>query len=164
MIFQQRLDSCPSIGQIVVPKVTGHLPELTLDITSWKFPTDVVLADGNFNVSNKVDILLGASLFWDVLLDGRIKLGKNLPYLQNTQFGYIVSGPVCSILIKNFSCDFSGTSKSSYDSDQLEKIWLVEEPVSKNLYSKDDEICEEMFKSSITRSANEQFIVKIPWN
>lgn len=59
-------------------------------------------------MSSKVDILLGASLFWVVLLDGRIKLDKNLPYLENTQFG--VTGSVCSIPIENVSCHFCGTS------------------------------------------------------
>jgi len=39
-----------------------------IDISTWKFPSDVVLADRDFNKSAPTDILLGAEIFFEILI------------------------------------------------------------------------------------------------
>jgi len=37
----------------------------------WKFPTDVFLADRDYNKPAPVDILLGAEIFFEILMSER---------------------------------------------------------------------------------------------
>lgn len=64
---------------------------LNLNVTD-----DIQLADDGFFQSKRIDVLLGASMFFDILRDGRFKLGKDLPTLQNSVFGLIASGKIAS--------------------------------------------------------------------
>lgn len=79
-----------NIACFIVPKVTDHLPSYSIDISGWCIPRDICLANPSFNVPQIVDLLLGADVFWKILLDGKISLGKNKPLLINTAFGHVV--------------------------------------------------------------------------
>ena len=61
-----------------------------IDISTWKFPSDVVLADRDFSKPAPFDILLGAEIFFEILITERY-VCKCLPVLQNTKLGYILS-------------------------------------------------------------------------
>ena len=82
--FQARLDC------IVVPKITDDLPSHKFNVSDWSIPKDITLANNLFNISRCVDILIGVDLFWDVVCEGKISLGKNKPLLINTVFEYVV--------------------------------------------------------------------------
>jgi len=60
-----------------------------IDISIWKFPSDVVLADRNFSKPAPIDILLGVEIFFEILMTERY-VCKGLPVLQNTKLGYIL--------------------------------------------------------------------------
>ena len=47
------------------------MPMTDIDISKWNFPSNVVLADRDFNKPAPIDILLGAETFFEILLDGR---------------------------------------------------------------------------------------------
>ncbi|XP_037930427.1 uncharacterized protein LOC119665206 [Teleopsis dalmanni] len=115
--------------------ITNHIayqPSSEIDISSWKVPLNTPLADEQFFKSNRVDLLLGAESFFDILSVGQIKLGENLPVLQKTLLGWIVSGkyngqPFASPAAKCL-LSFEDTV-----SDQLEMMWKIKEvqPASK---------------------------------
>jgi hypothetical protein len=44
------------------------MPMTNIDISTWKFPSDVILADRDFNKSAPLDILLGAEIFFEILV------------------------------------------------------------------------------------------------
>jgi len=50
------------------------------------------LADYQFLRPQKIDLLIGASLFFDLLCVGQIKLPDALPILLKNRFGWIVTG------------------------------------------------------------------------
>jgi hypothetical protein len=41
---------------------------MKLNVSSWRLPTDIQLADENFNEPGSIDMLLGAELFYEMLL------------------------------------------------------------------------------------------------
>jgi len=53
-----------------------------------------MLADPEFRSSQRIDLLMGASasLFYELLCVGQVKLLSGLPLMQRTQLGWIVSG------------------------------------------------------------------------
>ncbi|GFR32400.1 DUF1758 domain-containing protein [Trichonephila clavata] len=76
----------------VVPKITNMIPVNSFDISHTVFSSNVHLADPSFNTSNSIDALLSADIFFDILKDGKYKLDNGNLILQNTEFGYIISG------------------------------------------------------------------------
>ena len=60
----------------------GTMPPSKLDISSWKIPKDIKLADEQFDQLGSIDLLIGADLFHDILQSGRRTHPGNFPVLQ----------------------------------------------------------------------------------
>ena len=52
---------------------TGSLPNAIVDISQMRHVDHLKLADPNFSVPGKIDILLGADIIEDLMLDNRIR-------------------------------------------------------------------------------------------
>ncbi|KAF9823412.1 hypothetical protein SFRURICE_006625 [Spodoptera frugiperda] len=78
----------------ILPHVTKVLPSSFINIDNITLPSGISLADPSFNTPSAVDILLGADIFWSVLCNNSIDLGKNQPKLYETKLGWLVSGYV----------------------------------------------------------------------
>ncbi|XP_055522828.1 uncharacterized protein LOC129717007 [Wyeomyia smithii] len=65
---------------------------------NWKFhlelPPDTVLADPSFYKPGHIDLILGVQVFYELLRDGRIKIGDAGPVLQNIALDWVISGRV----------------------------------------------------------------------
>nr|XP_029734559.1 uncharacterized protein LOC115269896 [Aedes albopictus] len=77
---------------LIAPRITADLPSKSFDTSHWNLPAESILADPTFNKKGRVDMLLGAETFWDLMKSGRIKLAENLPSLTATELGYVVGG------------------------------------------------------------------------
>uniref|UniRef100_A0A1B6BZG0 Uncharacterized protein n=1 Tax=Clastoptera arizonana TaxID=38151 RepID=A0A1B6BZG0_9HEMI len=105
----------------VIPKITSLLPSKPISINSWKLPHNIRLADPEFNTPNKIDILFGQELFFDILSEGQIK-NLDTPLLQNTKLGWVL-GPTTS-------CHVSVLERLD---KQFQEFWKLEEPSPKRL-------------------------------
>ncbi|KAJ8916314.1 hypothetical protein NQ315_005009 [Exocentrus adspersus] len=138
--------------------ISERLPISELDIQSWNIPKGLKLADPKFNIPSEIHILIGAEHFWNILISEKINLGKSLPVLQNSQFGWLVSGAVAGYTPK-IHCKFS----QSCDIDtQLQKFWEIEQVNEVSSLSSDDEKCETHYQNTVTRNPCGRFVVKIP--
>ncbi|GFW56201.1 integrase catalytic domain-containing protein [Trichonephila clavipes] len=77
----------------VVKKITDLTPSQIINV-SLNEPSDIKQADYKFNIPGKIDVLLGAEIFYELLRPGQICCGDSRLLLQNTVFGYVVSGSV----------------------------------------------------------------------
>jgi hypothetical protein len=59
-------------------------PVMKLNISSWKIPKNIKLADEQFNEPGSIDLLLGADLFYVMSRPGRYTHPGNYPVLQET--------------------------------------------------------------------------------
>lgn len=59
-----------------------------------KITNNIVLADKSYNKPQRIDMLIGAELFFDLLGQDQIKLTNNGPTLKETKFGWIMAGPI----------------------------------------------------------------------
>jgi hypothetical protein len=59
---------------LVLPKIRNDLPLESFDPSNLNIPENLTLADPSFYLSSRVDMLIGAVVFYDLLRDGRIKL------------------------------------------------------------------------------------------
>lgn len=144
---------------LVVPEITGQLPNVTVNVSNLNLP-DVDLADPNFFDPSDIDMLLGADIFYDILLTGKFRLGPNMPVLQSTKLGWIVAGPLGIVdkVPTNVHCNFTREIH-----DNLTKFWNLEEiPSTKLLMSAEDEFCEEHFLKNTYRTNDGRFSVLMP--
>ncbi|GFU50215.1 uncharacterized protein TNCV_300531 [Trichonephila clavipes] len=150
--FERELD------MLVVKKITDFIPQKTLEINS-DFSNFVELADSNFNVPGKIDLLLGANIFYELLKPERIKIKDSQLMLVNSVFGYIVTGNLGSINETKVHC---GLIRDEDLNKTLEKFWKVEEiekPIVKN---KERLICEEHYANTHFRTKEGKYVVSMP--
>ncbi|KAH8374019.1 hypothetical protein KR200_001879, partial [Drosophila serrata] len=81
-----------SFSAVVTDSIADYQPHFNINATSWKIPQNISLADPHFNRSERIDLIIGAGLFFKIMATGQIYLGSALPTLQNTKLGWIVSG------------------------------------------------------------------------
>ena len=152
-----------NLSCLVIPNITGNLPSLYFDPKLITIPKNVLLADPTFYKPSKVDLLLGANIFWDLIKAGKIHLGKNRPVIQETKLGWIISGSL-GISNKNASsCHFLQSSDHSSEIQrQLSKFWEIEEVSYNPLLSSEESLAEDHFVKTHTRNSEGRFIVSIP--
>ncbi|GFS78896.1 integrase catalytic domain-containing protein [Trichonephila clavipes] len=76
---------------LVVPKITDLTSSQQIDIDYIQLPKGITLADAQFFEPSKIDILLGAKTFFEILKPNQIRISKET-LLPNTYFGYLVTG------------------------------------------------------------------------
>ena len=79
------------ITAIIIPRVTCELPlrPVSHDL-NWKHLSDLPLADPGFGEPGKIDVLLGADVFADVLLHGRRTGSPGTPTAFETICGWVL--------------------------------------------------------------------------
>lgn len=148
---------------LILPKITEALPTVSFDKNKLKIPPNIKLADPTFNKTGKIDMLLGSNIFWQLICVGQIPLGKEMPRLQKTVFGWIIGGQLqhsyMNQTISNFSRNLSNTLEH-----QIAKFWELEEVNHICHFSKEEIECENHFVENIKRNEDGRFIVSIPFN
>ena len=66
----------------ILSSITGTTPPSKLDISSWKIPKDIKLADEHFDQPGSIDLLIGADLFYEMLQSGRRKRPETSQYYK----------------------------------------------------------------------------------
>ena len=147
----------------IIPQITGMLPTKTFQTTDWKIPLNLNLADPAFSISNPVDLLLGAQVFFNTLTTGLHQIREAT--LLNTQFGWIIGGNAANN--KNVSLLTNAGSPMTVNGDclqeQLSKFFELDAKDELRLEG-DSEIdaCEQHFQQTHRRKFNGQFEVQIP--
>ncbi|XP_020297685.1 uncharacterized protein LOC109862144 [Pseudomyrmex gracilis] len=146
---------------IVLPKITQSVPTFEFIKADCNIPKNIKLADPNFNLAGKIDLLLGAERFWEVICVGQIKLGKNQPVLQKSVLGGLVSGTISIFLSKQkqTSCNLSLAEDLN---NTVHKFWEIEQYENSNFVTPEDEYCETHFKNNYSRQSDGKFVVKLP--
>jgi hypothetical protein len=148
----------------VLPKMTQATPAVSFDKSTIELHSDIILGDPKFNVSQEINLLIGAGLYWQLLIGGPTQMRRNQPYFQETQLGWIVSG---DLKLKNSVSKFSSNLVSSERNleRQVAKLWETENSLSENCETLALETlnCENHFVKNTCRTASGKFMVKLPF-
>lgn len=153
---------CKEIKAFVIPHITGSLPNSKVDVSTLNMPKNITLADPTFYNPSQIDLLLGADIFWDVICPtNQIKLGdSNQPVLQNSQFGWLVVGPImCPSYVpsKEIHCNFSQAIRQ-----QLKQFWELEELPETSKLTVEERACEDHYVQHTRRLEDGRFCVTLP--
>lgn len=154
---------CADLEVIIIPKITSEIPAIHLNASDWPIPKNIGLADPQFNVPAKIEMLIGAELFCELLSIGQIKMDDKLPFLQNSVFGWIVMGKVANVKINAAFCGVVINGESGLE-NCLQKFWSMEE-VAKNepAYTKTEKALERYFIETMERDSSGRFVVRLPF-
>ncbi|XP_039303907.1 uncharacterized protein LOC120357485 [Solenopsis invicta] len=149
---------------IIIQQITPMIPIFECDTVKLNISKNIRLADPNFHVPGQIDILIGSEIFWDLFCIGQIKLGKNMPTLQKSLFGWVVTGPTQINNVKKaiqISCNLSIIDQIN---ETIHKFWEVEayETNNKTGLDQEEKYCEKFFKETYSRQPGGRFVVKLP--
>lgn len=149
-----------TVDCLILPHITKSLPSSYIDIGHIPLPMGISLADPTFNVPSAIDILVGADVFWSVLGNNSIDLGKNQPKLCETKLGWLVSGYVARLKSPSSApvCHFV-TEETNPD---LARFWEFDTVEVKHSLSPEERACEESFALNTTRNEDGRFVVTMP--
>ncbi|XP_012217595.2 uncharacterized protein [Linepithema humile] len=163
-----QLCPCDSIRPVlmstafVLRSLTNYSPAPVSPEVHWSHLADLKLADPDPVNADLIDVIIGADLFSDLLLDGIRKGEQGQPIAQNTIFGWVISGPTST---KSVSRKFTVQHcSSSLTLDQeLRKFWEVEEIPRQISLSPEEQQCKEHFRAMHSRNSDGRYIVRLPF-
>ncbi|GFU86982.1 DUF1758 domain-containing protein [Trichonephila clavipes] len=159
-IFNGDLSFKKELNLLVVRRITD-LTQTQIINVSLDMPNEIKLADYKFNIPGKIDVLLGAEIFYELLRPGQIYCGDSRLLLQNTVFGYVVSGSVGDeVRDNNIHC---GLIRDSDLNTTLRSFWELESISVKNENcSSEEDVSFEMIKQRV-HFKNGRYEVELPW-
>lgn len=170
--FSSRFNSKHSykISALVVDHITDQLPTACIDTSHMKYLASVPLADDTFNTPGDIEMLIGAQLFTKLLLPGRIRSVSNVssvngPDAVQTTLGFVMMGEAPATRAQGIkTVAFCAISEPRLD-NIVTKFWDLEEvPTSEQRrLSEEEEKCESIFKSTVTRDSTGRYSVELPF-
>ncbi|GFT35470.1 integrase catalytic domain-containing protein [Trichonephila clavipes] len=143
-----------------VPTITEDLvPTTKIDFNLNNIP-NIKLADKNFSIPERVQMLLGAEVFYELMLPGQFKTEGSNVIFQNTVFGFIVSGSTSSDAKGKEHCGFIQAADNLEHS--IKKFWEIENVEIDSVKTSELDICEDHFKSTHSRDDQGRYTVAMP--
>lgn len=146
----------------VLKSITTYLPTWKVEEVSW-LDKDMCLADPQYHTPNRIDILLGAEIYGQIIQDGIKKGPQGYPLAQATSLGWILSG-LCQ-RSQSSSANVVAMHLNVEDNELLKRFWEIEaEPTSQQKFMTDEETrCEQFYAETTERDAEGRYIVKLPF-
>lgn len=153
-----------SVNAYVLRSLTTLLPTTDLSAPKWSDLESLELADPGYATPGRIDILLGAEVYSDILLDGILKHPQENLLAQNTILGWVLSGKMSS---ESTSArrKFTNLHVQVKEDEMLKQFWELEnEPNSiDRKLSKEEERCENYYDATTMRDKEGRYIVKLPF-
>lgn len=147
----------------VLKSITTLLPTSEVKVFEWKELHEIALADPGYHTPNRIDMLLGAEVYGQILQEGVKKGPQGSPIAQCTSLGWILSGALDAT---------EGTTDVKVmhiveDNDYLKRFWELEDDIpmcKEKLQTNDEKRCEEMFAATTVRDEDGRYVVRLPFN
>lgn len=154
-----------NVNAYIFKSLTRKLPATEIKSFSWPQLSNVKLADPTFYIPGRIDLLLGADVFGQIIDSGLMRGPGNL-VAQSTHLGWILSGDVnmSSFNISQHITSLHIISQVEEDNNLLKKFWEVESELytKQRMWSKEEERCEEIYQKTTTRDADGRYVVQLP--
>lgn len=142
---------------LLTKKIVGHLPQEHISLNGFELPPDVLLADPAFGTPGKVDLLLGADIFFAIVNGNKQSISPSL-WLYPTELGLIIAGRTTK--------NHNATSCIAIDDlkAQLQKFWEMETLQFSNTHSLEERAAELHYSQNVTHRSDQHYEVALPFN
>jgi hypothetical protein len=120
-------------------------------VPPFSIPENKVLADPQFATPQCVDLLIGAEFFYEVHLNNTLKVSASLPPLQETVFGWVVSGALPSQQPTNMDLQ-----------NELTRFWEIESCELPKPLTVEERHVEVHFNQTVRRQPDGRYVVTLP--
>ncbi|XP_036346530.1 uncharacterized protein LOC118755825 [Rhagoletis pomonella] len=146
----------------VLPQIISPQPSQKIKIDECQIPENIMLDRlTSFNHPDKIDILLGAEFYNQLMAAGQIKLSDDLPILQNTVLGWIIAGKVGGNYISNAICGICTNDDINLDA-AIARLWELENVATvRKQHSVAEKQCEANFAQHTLINENGRFMVRL---
>lgn len=144
----------------IIKNITSVQPTSKIEIANWHIPENISLADPKFNIPASVDLIIGGELFFRLITSGFKRLQPGLPDLQNTVFGWVVTGSTLGLYADSA---FVGMHTETSLDKQISQFWKIEEKgLQKKAMTTLEKECEKFFKETTTKDPESgKFVVRL---
>lgn len=161
-----------SLSCYILDQITDRLPQVFINVDQVQIPESYrnELADPLFSQPSEIDLLLGADIYYSLLSEGILNLGNGLPYLLNTQLGWVVAGNFSFrsnnknhvSTFASYHAGFNIDTEVQPVEEILQKFWNIEEVPEQHTFSPEDELVEKIFSSTTKILSDGSYQVDIP--
>ncbi|XP_055387374.1 uncharacterized protein LOC129615957 [Condylostylus longicornis] len=146
---------------LVLKKLTNLLPERNIQTKEWSHIDGLILADPSYFAMGKIDVLIGADIFGQIILEGLRKGPPGAPIAQKTIFGWIITGNVDQQSVNTTSTE-TFHIQSDLD-DSIRRFWELEEVPEQTIYTEEELLCEKHFSETFRRLEDGRYQVELPF-
>ncbi|XP_074038689.1 uncharacterized protein [Leptinotarsa decemlineata] len=146
---------------VVLPSICSNIPSQTIDRNDFLDLSKFELADPTFNVSQPIDMLLGADIFAHILKGSSHVVNTDKPVALDTIFGWIIMGKL-GVSSSSPVISISTFIDSSLE-NSVKSLWELEQVPAAPSFTKEDMEAEELYKSSVSRDSSGRFCVALPF-
>ncbi|CAI6359149.1 unnamed protein product [Macrosiphum euphorbiae] len=153
----------PSVDLVILTQITTTMPSTRLPASVRAKYQHLCLADNNFDIPSRVDVLFGADILPSLVrAHAGVEHHPGLPSALDTQLGWIVFGSFTTPNSSSLSALTTAVSPPAIG-DLIQQFWQVEEPAAPSTPTTEDQWCEEYFKTSTSRDSTGRFCVALPF-
>ncbi|KAL0839095.1 hypothetical protein ABMA28_017074 [Loxostege sticticalis] len=147
----------------VLKSLTSYIPQHPHSV-DWPQLKDLELADPMFQKPGKIDIILGADVFAEILQEGvkTLKNNNNTLVAQQTTLGWLISGRHTNTANNRSSQVYIHHAKVEVDS-MLQRFWELEETPEKRIMTKAETQCESHYDKTHLRLPDGRYQVRMPF-
>lgn len=152
---------------LVVPEITDVIPSQKISIDpKIQVPAYIAdnLADPFFHVPAKIDMIIGAEYFYDLLKPKTYIVENTQMKLRESVLGWIVTGTFQQTQNSNtIRCNFSSSTILNNMERDLRKFLEVEScETTKKAPTEEDEYCEKLYQETTYQNEDGRFVVTLP--
>lgn len=157
-------DFATSLDCLVKPKISGLLPSYPVNIDRNLIPHHVELADPWFFKPDTIDLLIGAEIFAEIMVNEKIDIIREIPF-HNSVFGYVVMGKVPEnpdVITHQSSTIVTSLCSFEQLNETLERFWKIESIENPHKMSIEEKLCESQYLKSVVRTETGRYSVALP--
>ncbi|XP_037911960.1 uncharacterized protein LOC119652095 [Hermetia illucens] len=149
-----------NLSLVVVNHITDKIPQSKTPCKIAELRQED-LADSSYHIPGKIDVLLGADVYGDLLEKGVIRIKNTKVLAQKTKIGWIPSGPVNQVT-RAAEPSINMVSIEQLDAD-IQKLWEQEELPQEQILTQEEADCERQFIRTTKRDPTSgRYIVRLP--
>lgn len=149
------------VDALVMGRLTNLLPSSRIKTQRWEHLVELPLADPSYHRIGRIDLVLGADILAQIIMEG-VRIGKpGTPIAQQTHFGWILSGKISNEPASNISV--TSLHATSNLTTLMEKFLTIESVDDAVPMTTEEQWCEQFFMDTHRRDETGRFNVRLPF-
>lgn len=151
-----------NVNAIILKKLTSLLPGSSFNksLVNRDELADLIMADPDFNKQGRIDMILGADVYTELILNGMIKAHDKSFVAQETEIGWVISGPIFKQKTEEIICMVASLEEID---ERLQCFWELEEINGEKIWKPEEQECMEHFENTIARDEDGKYVVSLPF-